>query len=358
MRQCNVENKKEIFLLVGGMLFLLKAYSWQDSCVIRRRGYGSQKVIRAIFISIWNLSMMKILCPVDGSDFSRLLMQGVGTIFRSRATEIVLLHVLPAGLGGRRWVPHEGQAVAWPDFSKKMSQASKKLLHGRAERLKVVLNQAGTTRLVSLKTMVMKGDVSDAILRASESMEADCIAVGSRGMSDVPGYLLGSVSRKVVTHASCSVFMVKGTLAVPLSVLVALDGSKATKRAIRKLTSWLDPNGLALHAVSVVPEKLTDLGLEMLGKRQGKALMAPVRKQTRVLLADSRKQLLKAGFQVDIEFLEGNPPVQIVEAAQRLKTQLVCVGSKGLSGIERFMLGSVSEWVSTYSPVSVLVLRQ
>ena len=177
---------------------------------------------------------MKILCPVDGSDFSRLLIQGVGTIFRSRAKEIVLLHVLPAGPGGRRWVPHEGQAVSWPDFSKKMSQASKKLLHGHAERLKVVLNQAGTTRLVSLKTMVMKGDVSDAILRASESMDADCIAVGSRGMSDVPGYLLGSVSRKVVTHASCSVFMVKGTLAVPLSVLVALDGSKATKRADRK----------------------------------------------------------------------------------------------------------------------------
>ena len=38
---------------------------------------------------------MKILCPVDGSDFSRFLIQGVGTIFRSRAKEIVLLHVLP-----------------------------------------------------------------------------------------------------------------------------------------------------------------------------------------------------------------------------------------------------------------------
>ena len=38
MRQCNVENKKEIFLLVGGMLFLLKAYSWQDSCVNKKKG--------------------------------------------------------------------------------------------------------------------------------------------------------------------------------------------------------------------------------------------------------------------------------------------------------------------------------
>ena len=301
---------------------------------------------------------MKILCPVDGSDFSRLLMQGVGTVFRSRVKEIVLLHVLPAGHNGKQRIPKDGKSVSWPGgLSEKMTQASNKLLHGHAERLKLVLNQAGTSRLVSLKTKVMRGDVSDAILRASESMDADCIAVGSRGMSDVPGYLLGSVSRKIVTHASCSVLMVKGALAVPIPVLLALDGSKASKQAIRKIITWLHPDEVSIHAVSVVPEKLTDLGLEVLGKKQAKELMAPVRKQTQVLLAESRKKFLQAGFQVDTNLLEGNPRTQIVEAAQRLKTQLVCVGSKGLSGIERFTLGSVSEWVSTYSPSSVLVIR-
>ena len=300
---------------------------------------------------------MKILCPVDGSDFSRLLIEGVGTIFESTANEIVLLHVLPAGHFGKHRVPKDGQGVSWPALSEKMNRASNKLLHGHTERLKGALNQAGTSRLASLKTMVMKGDVSDSILRVSENMHADCIAVGSRGMTDVPGYLLGSVSRKIVTHASCSVLMVKGALAVPLPVLLALDGSKATKWAMRKIMAWLHPDEVVLHAVSVVPEKLTDLGLEMLGKRQAKVLMAPVRKQTQALLAESRKKILRAGFQVDTELLEGNPRTQIVEAAQRLKTQLVCVGSKGLSGIERFTLGSVSEWVSTYSPSSVLVIR-
>lgn len=300
---------------------------------------------------------MKILCPVDGSDFSRLLMQGVGTVFRNRAKEIVLLHVLPAVRSGNRRVPEDGQAVSWSALSEKMTRASQKLLHAHVERLKVALNQAGTSRVISLNTMVMKGDVSEAILRASEKMSADCIAVGSRGMSDIPGYLLGSVSRKVVTHASCSVLMVKETLTDSLPVVLALDGSNASKRAIRKIITWLNPDEVVLHVVSVVPEKLTDLGLEMLGKRQAKALMAPVRKQTQVLLANARKQFLKAGFQVDTELLEGNPRMQIVEAAQRLKAQLICVGSKGLSGIERFTLGSVSEWVSTYSPVSVLVMR-
>jgi len=300
---------------------------------------------------------MKILCPVDGSDFSRLLIQGVGTVFRNRAKEIVLLHVLPAGHSGKGRNAKKTQVASSPALSEKMARASNKLLHGHVERLKVVLNQAGTSRVASVKTMGMKGDVSDVILRASENMDADCIAVGSRGMSDVPGYLVGSVSRKVVTHASCSVFMVKGDVVVPLPVLLAIDGSKASKQAMRKLITWLDPDEVTIHVVSVVPEKITDLGLEVLGKTQAKALMAPVRKQTKLLLAESRKNFLKAGFQVDTEFLEGNPRTQIVETAQRLKTQLVCVGSKGLSGIERFTLGSVSDWVSTYSPSSVFVLR-
>lgn len=300
---------------------------------------------------------MKILCPVDDSDFSRLLVEGVGTLFRSRVKEIVLLHVLPTGRFGSRQTGKAGESVSLPTLSEKMKQAGNKLLHGHAERLKVALSQAGTSPLASLKTMVMKGDVSHSILQASENIQADCIAVGSRGMSDVPGYLLGSVSRKIVTHASCSVLMVKGTLADPLSVLLALDGSKASKRAIRKIMAWLNPDEVVFHAVSVVPEKLTDLALEVLGKRKAKALMAPVRKHTQALLAECRGKFLKAGFQMDMELLEGNPPTQIVEAAHRIKAQLVCVGSKGLSGIERFTLGSVSESVSTYSPVSVLVIR-
>ncbi len=301
---------------------------------------------------------MKILCPVDDSDFSRLLVEGVGTIFRSRVKEIVLLYVLPTGPYGSRQVRKTGISVSPSSLSEKMHQAGKKLLHGHVERLKVALSQAGTSPLVSLETMVLKGHVSDTILQASEKMHADCIAVGSRGMSDVPGYLLGSVSRKVVTHASCSVLMVKGALAVPLPVLLALDGSKATKQAIRKILTWLHPDEVRFHAVSVVPEKLTDLALEVLGKRRMKALMVPSRKHTREVLAEWREKILKAGFQVDMQLLEGNPRTQIVEAAQRFHTQLICVGSKGLSAIERFTLGSVSEWVSTYSPVSVLVIRQ
>jgi hypothetical protein len=70
---------------------------------------------------------MKILCPVDGSDFSRLLIQGVGTVFRSRIKEIVLMHVLPAGHMGKQRIPKDGKSDSWPSLSEKMTQASNKL---------------------------------------------------------------------------------------------------------------------------------------------------------------------------------------------------------------------------------------
>lgn len=104
---------------------------------------------------------MKVLCPVDDSDFSRLFVEGVGIIFRSKVAETVVLHVLPAGSYGSRQVRKKNISASSPSLSEKMNQAGKKLLHGHAERLKVARRQAGTSPLVSLETMVMKGHVSD-----------------------------------------------------------------------------------------------------------------------------------------------------------------------------------------------------
>ena len=58
---------------------------------------------------------MKILCPVDGSDFSHLLMQGVGKIFRSKVKEIVLLHVLPARSCGNQEGGKSGKSSSSSD---------------------------------------------------------------------------------------------------------------------------------------------------------------------------------------------------------------------------------------------------
>ncbi|MGD9851123.1 MAG: universal stress protein [Nitrospirales bacterium] len=300
---------------------------------------------------------MKILCAVDDSDVSHLAIQGMGSLFRSSVKEIILLHVVDSHVVHRGRKPTASETKVLSGVSRKIQEQGKKLLHGCAERLTTILGQGRTGSLPVIKLMLVKGHVSDTILQWSEKTGVDCLTMGSRGISDVPGYLLGSVSRKLVTHALCSVFMVKGPVSVPFPVMIALDGSKSSTYAARIVQAWLNPDEVSLCLVSVVPDRLTDLASQLLGKRQLMALMKPIRRSAQDLLKEYREKFLKVGFRVTTALLEGHPPDQILQAAEHQQAGLVCLGSKGLSGVERFTMGSVSEWVSTYSPLSILVVR-
>ena len=56
---------------------------------------------------------------------------------------------------------------------------------------------------------VLEGPPADAILRVAEARQVDLIVVGSRGMGALAGALLGSVSLKVLSHATVPVLVVK-----------------------------------------------------------------------------------------------------------------------------------------------------
>ncbi len=204
---------------------------------------------------------MKILCAVDGSEFSLWALECVGKLFRHSVKELVLLHVvdprLLRGVGGQR--PKKDEPFT-KDISKKLEATGQKVLTDCAHRMEVLLSQATTKPFAALKTAMVKGHVADAILSNAEQNQPDLVVVGSRGMNDLPGYLLGSISRTVLTHGPCSVLTVKQPPPdVPVSVLLALDGSKASKFAASRVKEWLSPEDVTLQLVSVVPDMLTDV---------------------------------------------------------------------------------------------------
>jgi len=300
---------------------------------------------------------MKILCAVDESEFSLWALECVGKLFRHSMKELVLLHVIdPRILRGGGGRPKKDEPST-KDISKKLEAAGQKVLIDRAHRMDVILSQATTKPFTALKTALVKGHAADAIITFAEKHKPDLVVVGSRGMNDLPGYLLGSISRTVLTHGPCSVLTVKGPLDVPVSVLIALDGSKPSKFAANRVIEWLSPEAVTLQLVSVVPDMLTDVSQKVLPKSRLKALMASLRQQAQEFLEQYRELFLKEGFQVTGKRLQGSPREEIVEAVPTCHAQLVVMGSKGLTGVERFTMGSVSEWVSAYAPSSVLVVR-
>ena len=59
------------------------------------------------------------------------------------------------------------------------------------------------------ETSVRSGDYADEIIEAAESAGADMIVIGSRGLGPVKRTVLGSVSQKVLHHATQTVVVVK-----------------------------------------------------------------------------------------------------------------------------------------------------
>lgn len=73
------------------------------------------------------------------------------------------------------------------------------------QEVETVLTSAG----LETRTMLKRGDAASEILETARAQKADLIVCGSRGLNPIAGWLLGSVSRKLVHYAPCSVLVVK-----------------------------------------------------------------------------------------------------------------------------------------------------
>jgi nucleotide-binding universal stress UspA family protein len=68
--------------------------------------------------------------------------------------------------------------------------------------------------------------------------------------------------------------------------------------------------------------------------------------------------MVETGFKARPLFLRGHMAETIVGAANRKRVDLVIVGSRGLTGVKRYLLGGVSQKVLKYSERSVLVVKR
>ena len=74
------------------------------------------------------------------------------------------------------------------------------------------------------------------------------------------------------------------------------------------------------------------------------------------LLEKARRQLARAGLETTSMLAEGESADVLVRTADRADADLVILGSRGLSGVQRILLGSVSRRVARHAPCSVLIV--
>lgn len=297
---------------------------------------------------------MRILCAVDGSECSRWGVQALEALADREPENVTLLHVIdPSALrAGRNRNP-----VANTRALAAMDKAGGILLREAEQSARVALGQAATGPRSTLHRILAHGPIARTIARQARRVKADLILIGSRGLSDIRGFLLGSISRQIASIAPCSILVVKQPLLQLTRVVLAVDDSKHSRAAARFLLSHILPEAATTTILSSAERPVTDLAVRYLSKAQVAVLEQPVLERATQLVMTVREKFVKEGYAAVSDVKMDHVIDTIVTQVEVDHADLLAIGSRELTKNERLYLGSVSESLLRHAPCSVLIVR-
>ena len=138
-----------------------------------------------------------------------------------------------------------------------------------------------------------------------------------------------------------------------MKVLLAYDGSDASKKALKKAIEITSKEKAELVILSVTepvcPVSITD--------KECSLFDSSLRAETKDLLDKIKGEVSKEPVQIKTVVKEGRPAEEIIKFAKDNKMDLVVIGSHGRHGAKKFFLGSVSLRVAEHAPCSVYIAR-
>ncbi|MBX6764318.1 MAG: universal stress protein [Rubrobacteraceae bacterium] len=140
-------------------------------------------------------------------------------------------------------------------------------------------------------------------------------------------------------------------------MLLAVDGSRGSDEAGRIAAGIAKVIGSELHLIHVAPEPLV-LPYDVPQEEELPPILQLARKNARTFVDEQAQRLEGMGAKVaGTHPVLGRPDVEIVAVAEEIGADLVVVGSRGLGGLRRALMGSVSDSVVRHAHCSVLVVR-
>ena len=141
---------------------------------------------------------------------------------------------------------------------------------------------------------------------------------------------------------------------MPRSIVVGTDGSEAAQEAVRQATDLASREGARLHLVAAYPDPQV-----LREKITGGATTEPVDlRGVAIGVLKRAEHGVPKGVELETYAREGDPAEVIIQVANEQQADLIVIGSSGLTGIKRFLLGSVSNKVSHHAPCSVMIVRR
>ncbi len=207
------------------------------------------------------------------------------------------------------------------------------------EKVRTEATKAGVTCDISVRHGI---EIYQEIINEAEQNHVDVIVMGRRGMTGLMRLMMGSNTAKVIGYSQCSVLVVPRTAKINGNkILLAVDGSRYSDIAASATMNIAKHIDASVLVVSVVYSDLKE-------KRYTEAIQEIKRVES---------FLTKEGIKVEGEVLSGRPAEVLIEIADAKGVDLIVMGSHGRTGLDRVMLGSVSDRVIGYANCAVLVVK-
>lgn len=302
---------------------------------------------------------MKILLAVDGSAYSTWAAKTLTTLQLAPESVVTVLTVIPEHtfLGGLTLDTLSGGAAA------KNREETKKAQEQRANDL--VQSAVGVLEAAGIKAVgtVGRGKPAEGIIRKADRTGADLVALGAKGIDNNERFELGTVAHKVMKYAGCSVLLARKRVNSLQSVLLATDGSKYSDAASQFLLELALPGDCEILVIAVLQSHIaTWMKTPTLDFETSQKILAQLQKAEEdaagSLVDKTKKAFRQRRYRASSMVRKGEPADEILATASVLNPDIIVLGAKGLTGIERFLLGGVAQRVARYAKHSVLVVRQ
>jgi nucleotide-binding universal stress UspA family protein len=204
------------------------------------------------------------------------------------------------------------------------------------ERLRQIARRELDDPTVVTTCTALRGVAPHALLGEARRRAASLIAVGAHGEGGAVRRLLGSVGRELTECPSAAVAVVpdEATWSAPVRLVVGVDGSDGSSRALRWAIDNAQRSGAEVIAVHAFEPPASDLAAEE---------TAATAEETRRRLDEEWCAPLRVTAVAHRTIIEPGPPgVVIPYVADRLRPACVVVGSRGLGPVSQLVLASVT----------------
>lgn len=138
-------------------------------------------------------------------------------------------------------------------------------------------------------------------------------------------------------------------------ILIATDGSENAMSAVSYGIDIAKATGAEVYALYVISDVHAATARTVMGWTE--AFEKYLADRGEVATSYVEKAGNEAGVKVESVFLKGNPAEQILDYAEKNNVDMIVMGTQGLTGIKKFLIGSVSENVLRHSKVPVIIVR-